>query len=169
MPRGGRRPGAGRPRKTTAEKQLSGWSGKRDSKAAQRAALKEAAAEAPVVPIPRPEALTLEQAAVWAELAPHATALGTLTPASSMAFRDLCEAIAVKRALLSQILMEGWTVGLPPKAHPLLTRYQGIYQRVEAGFTRFGLSPMGEEMNHGAPPPKDEDPFSEFDADAAVN
>lgn len=170
--RGGRRPGAGRPRKSAEDKALGGWAGKRGTQAEQHAALehevKQQKARADAPPLPVPIDLSAEQAAIWAELAPHATAQGTLTTASTFAFRELCEAITVKRQLLAQILREGWTVGdsEKPRAHPLLTRYQGIYQRVEAGLTRFALAPMGEEMNFGGPPPAkptDADPFAEFD------
>ena len=175
MGRGGKRPGAGRPRKSAEEKALGGWAGHRTNATTRKKAVAQARAAKKKRSGPKPIDLTPEHASVWAELAPFATAQGTLTDASVMAFRDLCEAIVIKRALLRQITAEGWTVIGPSgisRAHPLLTRYQGIYQRIEAGLTRFALSPMGEEMGFGKPPagsgvgataPEERDPFAEFD------
>lgn len=90
---------------------------------------------------------------------------GTLTEATYMALRDLCEAIVLKRRLLRAVDDEGVTIITlqgHKAAHPLLTQFRGLMQRVEAGMLRFRLSPMGREL----PKPPGESPvdaFAEFD------
>jgi phage terminase small subunit len=175
---------------TPEQRALGGWAGKRSNRderardtgeaTRRRSARAEAAAGEGERAVRQPIDLGPEQASIWQELAPHAKALGTLTEASALSFRDLCEVIAVKRAILRTVTAQGWIVASPSgeaKAHPLLVRYQGIYQRVEAGLVRFGLAPMGEEMGYGRTPadpgaPTAEgppaDPFAEFDAPGGV-
>ena len=111
-----------------------------------------------------PGNLTLEQFAVWNEVAPLAESEGTLTQATALALRDLCEAIVLKRKLLAQAEDDGLVLsgdsGL--RAHPLLPSFRGLMQRVEAGLTRFKLAPMGKELPLQGDKPAD--PFDEFDA-----
>lgn len=122
-----------------------------------------------------PDDLPDGQASVWRALAPHAMAARTLVPATAWAFRDLVEAIVLKRDMLALIEQEGLTSTslktqmdvngggnqvLEPKAHPLLTRHAALMARVEAGLTRFRLSPMGKEI---APVDEPADEFAEFD------
>lgn len=118
------------------------------------------------VPIPPPASLTLESLAVWQELAPLAFQEGTLSESTALALRDLCEAIVLKRKLLQQAEDEGYVVaaGDGVKAHPLLSQFRGLMQRVEAGLTRFKLAPLGKEL-----PPQEapKDPFDEFYEPAA--
>jgi hypothetical protein len=113
--------------------------------------------------VPRPADLSAQTATVWDALAPHALTARTLTPATAMAFQDLCEAIVLKRAELSRISREGLVV--EGAAHPLLSRHVALMVRVEAGMTRFRLIPMGKEM-----PAAEEkaDEFSEFDTPLVV-
>jgi hypothetical protein len=107
-----------------------------------------------------PSGLPAEQAVLWSELAPHALASHTLTLETALAFRDLVEAIVVKRALLTRIEADGLvyikvmvdgagTEHQELKSHPLLTQFRGLMQRVEAGMARFRLTPDGKD--HGAP------------------
>lgn len=112
------------------------------------------------VAIERPSDLSTQTAAVWDALAPHAIAATTLTPASVWAFRDLCEAVVLKRAMLARISREGLVVD--DAAHPLLSRHTALMVRVETLLARFRLMPMGKEMPTVAQPV---DEFAEFDRD----
>src|SRR5712671_5989268 len=129
---GGLRVNAGRPRKDKTLGWLGGHSGKRGKAPAKPTAV-------PVLPVvPMPE-LPAEQQAVWSELAPHAREARTLIPSTAGAFRDLCEAIVLKRALLARIEQDGLTylkvsvdgAGVEHteiKAHPLLAQHRGMMQ-----------------------------------------
>jgi len=168
MPRGGARVGAGRKPKGAAILSLHGG---RVRNAGQMAA---SVASAPLPAINTPEDIPEAQKQVWEELAPHAVAARTLTAGTAAAFRDLCEAIVLKRMMLAEILADGLTGAkvtlqmdekggglqtVEKKAHTLLSQHRGMMQRVEAGFTRFRLAPMGKELVVEA---KAEDPFEEF-------
>lgn len=122
-------------------------------------------------PVPMPADLTPAQAEVWATLAPHAHVARTLTPATVVAFRDLCEAMVVKRQMAAKIQEDGYTYlkvtvdgsgqeHSELKAHPLISQHRGMMQRVEAGLVRFRLSPIGKEM---VAQEVQTDPFAEFD------
>jgi phage terminase small subunit len=152
---GGARVGAGRRAKTQAEHVLAGT-------AAPVPSALPPAPPAPIADVPPPADLPLDQLALWQQLAPFALEARTLTPATALAFRDLCEAIVVKRALLAEIQKDGWTRNpvSGKKAHPLLGHHRGMMQRVEAGMARFKLAPIGKELSDATPT---EDPFSEFD------
>ncbi|MGE0460913.1 MAG: P27 family phage terminase small subunit [Vicinamibacterales bacterium] len=120
-----------------------------------------------MIPAP-PGELTLDELAVWNDVAPLAEREGTLTDATRLALRDLCEAIVLKRKLLRVISDEGLTVFSlqgNKAAHPLLTQFRGLMQRVEAGLMRFKLAPMGKEILKPAETPAD--PFAEFDEPAS--
>lgn len=103
---------------------------------------------------------------MWNDLAPQAVKEGTLTEATYLALRDLCEAIVLKAKLLRKVHDDGLTVYGPQglKAHPLLPQFRGLMQRVEAGLLRFKLAPMGKEIPKNEQP---EDPFAEFDEPTA--
>lgn len=126
---------------------------------------------APLATVTMPSDLPAEQAAIWTELAPHALSAHTLTEATASAFRDLCEAIVIKRSMLERIQADGLTyekvtvdgAGVEHtelKAHPLISQHRGMMQRVEAGYARFRLAPVGKEI---AAPVGDADPFDEFE------
>lgn len=144
---GGARVGAGRKRKKVVDRVAAGT--------ATRAERREAATEAedqasqPKVEVRPPGRMPREQLAVWKRLAPFAIAAKTLTPSTTAAFRDLCEAVVVKAKMLAQIEKDGWTFMTMhgQKAHPLVTPHRGMMQRVEAGFARFKLAPIGKEMD----------------------
>lgn len=172
---GGLRVGAGRKSKDKAEARLHG--------SRQRTVVRFPGAAAPNVPsvaplerVDPPADLPAEQKAVWIALAPHALVARTLTPGTAQAFRDLCEAIVLKRALLERVQADGLTYEkvsvdgagvehVELKAHPLISQHRGMMQRVEAGFTRFRLAPMGKEI---APPDPPADPFAEFEERGSV-
>jgi hypothetical protein len=124
-----------------------------------------------------PSDLPAEQAAVWGELAPLALTQRTLLAATVQAFRDLCEAIVLKRSMLERIEADGLTylkvtvdgAGTEHselKAHPLISQHRGMMQRVEAGLARFRLAPIGKEILPAAEP---SDPFDEFDSEGATH
>lgn len=126
---------------------------------------------APFPLLPAPSDLPADRAVVWNELAPLACGGRTLTAQTVPAFRDLCESIVLKRAMLAQLERDGLTylkvtvdgAGVEHtelKAHPLVSQYRGMLQRVETGMQRFRLAPMGKELVLEV---KDEDPFDAFD------
>lgn len=168
MPRGGARVGAGRKPKGAAILSLHGGRVRNGAKIAT------SVPNAPLPAVKQPEDLPSEQQKVWDELAPHALAARTLTAGTAAAFRDLCEAIVLKRMMLAEILADGLTgtkvtlqmdeqgggvQSVEKKAHTLLSQHRGMMQRVEAGFTRFRLAPMGKEL---VVEEKAADPFEEF-------
>ena len=119
------------------------------------------AAAVPLASVECPPGIPEEQQAVWAMLAPLAVERRTLTPATALAFRDLCEAIIVKRELLAIIQKDGYTISkvtlqmdesgggvqlMEPKAHPLLSQFRGLMQRVETGLARFRLTGDGKAI-----------------------
>lgn len=139
-----------------------------------RARKKVVAAAVPDVaraPVPAPADLSPESLAVWEALAPHALSAGTLTPGTAAAFRDLCEVRAFTQRLKSRLESDGETfvkvsvdgAGVEHqelKAHPLLARHAAMLVRVEAGMTRFRLSPIGKEIEIATKP---DDPFEQFE------
>ena len=147
MPRGGARPGAGRKPKDAALAKLHGsqrTSVVRFPSAPQKSA---AVAQTAAGPVNCPEELDYAAKAVWANLAPHALAAGTLTVGTSASFAMLCRQVVLEKALSL-----GRDAGL--------ASHRGMMQRVEAGFVRFALVPMGKPM--ARPAEADADPFAEF-------
>jgi hypothetical protein len=115
--------------------------------------------------------------AVWNELAPHACAERTLTPATAAAFRQLCGRIVLLDKIEAQIEADGIMAdkvtlqmdetggglqSVEKKAHDLLTKCMTLMQRVDQGMLRFRLSPMGKELAQ-AEPDKAIDPIAEFE------
>lgn len=175
---GGTRVGAGRKRQSQAAGELKGSRRSRarasgnqttataanqteqPAKAAQQAAT---GLEGVLIPEP-PGSLTLDELAEWNDLAPRAAKVGTLTDETKLALRDLCQARVLKDRLLRKVSDHGEVVlgsNGNLAAHPLLTRFTTLLQRVEAGMMRFKLAPIGKEIE--APGEKPADPFSEFD------
>jgi hypothetical protein len=114
---------------------------------------------------------------VWNELAPHACAERTLTPATAAAFRQLCGRIVLLDKIEAQIEADGIMAdkvtlqmdetggglqSVEKKAHDLLTKCMTLMQRVDQGMLRFRLSPMGKELAQ-AEPDKAIDPIAEFE------
>lgn len=182
---GGARIGAGRKPKDRVLKALAGFAGKRTTKDQQSKQRKDAASQPASLPLmPAPADLPADQRAVWEEMAPHAAAQRTLTPEMALAFRDLCEAIVLKRRMLATIEEDGMTYQRKTvhveredadtelrteeceiKAHPLITHHRGLMQRVEAGLMRFRLSPIGKEVVVGE---AKKDEWADFDEPASV-
>lgn len=168
---GGSRVGAGRKSKQQNVARLHG---------SRQRGTRPSAAVGPMEPVEMPEGMPSDQQAIWTELAPFALAARTLMPSTAAAFRDLCEAIVLKRMMLAEIMRDGLTQtkvtlqmdeqggglqSVEKKAHTLLAQHRGMMQRVEAGLARFRLSPNGKEI---AVPLQPDDPFDEFDGDGDV-
>lgn len=126
----------------------------------------------PVESVSVPVELDEAQRAVWDALAPHATRARTLTPETEAAFRDLCEATVLKRAMLARILADGMMLedvsvdgaGVEHRrlqAHPLIAKHQAMMVRVEAAMSRFLLAPQGRPAAVSEPKP---DEWAEFEA-----
>jgi hypothetical protein len=178
MGRGGARVGAGRPPKSAVMALVHGSRDRGTRPVADAAAVE--AAVAPVGTIELPAALPADQVEVWQALAPQALEQRTLTQATALAFRDLCEAIVVKRALLAIIQTDGYTISkvtlqmdekggglqlVEPKAHPLLSQFRGMMQRVEAGLARFRLTGDGKAQG-ASDKPKEQTPLEKLQAQA---
>ncbi len=129
MPRGGPRPGAGRKPKSSVERALDGGAGHRGkvlphpSSAPQTFKVDEFDA---------PDDLTRDERLIWLELAPFAFANGTLTRATSLAFRVLCQNIVILRQYAGSVQDKGGA------------NHRGMIQRVDAELLRFSLSPCGK-------------------------
>ena len=86
---GGARRGAGRPKKSEAERLVAGNASKVAARVLAHPSVP--APEPPAVPLvtefDAPNDLSVEERLVWLELAPHAMQAGTLTPSSSLAFK----------------------------------------------------------------------------------
>lgn len=159
---GGARVGAGRKRKALKDKVLHGT--------ATRAERAQAAQEpAPIIPVPAPRNLPARERAVWDQLAPHALAEKTLTAETADAFRELCEAIVLRRRIAETIEVDGLTIETPLglKAHPLMTHLRGLMQRVNAVRLQFRLAPFGKAFT-AAPDASQDDGFEDFDDDAGA-
>ena len=138
--------------------------------------MRPTARKPPIVAVAKPNDLPAGQSAVWDMLAPHALAQRTLTPATAFAFRELCEAVVLKRDVLAVVEQDGLMQNrlstkmdqdgggeqvFESKAHPLIAKWTALLVRVEAGLTRFRLAPMGKEI---AETEEAKDGFEEFDA-----
>lgn len=177
MPRGGRRVGAGRKRKSAAEHWLSGDASKRGLSLVPRSA--EAAAAdgemaapapelAPVVSIDgAPAILTTQERAFWDWYAPKALAKGTLTLETEPGMVLLCQVAARRRRLWEQIDADGdkyiavvvdgaGQERQSLKAHPLLTHARGLDMRVEQLQARFGITSGGKASDDKKPKQDDE-------------
>lgn len=147
MPRGGARPGSGRKPKDKAQAALHG--SRRTSVVRFPSAPQSPLTSAQVAPsaVECPSELADDARAVWTSLAPHALAAGTLTEGTAAAFALLCRQVVLEKALAA-----GRDAGL--------ASHRGMMQRVEAGYVRFALAPMGKPVARQAEAAAD--PFAEF-------
>lgn len=142
MPKGGKRTGAGRPRKL-------------------RAVPRDPSADPLVVErlsvLPPPNDLVDDEAEHWRTLAPLATAMGTLSASTVPGFRHLCHIRARIAATVAQIDADGWTFTKitidgsgqehqEPKRHPLFPVLQNLYLRQEYALRSFRLMPEGKAI-----------------------
>lgn len=141
MPRGGARKGAGRKKKIRADMEL--------------AQVVRHPSSVPLIPIEveefdAPDDLTLDERRVWMELAPHAFANGTLTKASSLAFRILCRNVVLERRFGNSVTEQG------------NASHRGLIQRVDSELLAFGLAPCGKPMAGAQPVQKPANPLEKF-------
>lgn len=113
--------------------------------------------------VPAPDDLTPEQATAWAQWAPLAQQMGTLTAQTTPAFRLLCESHALYVRYLAVIREDGETFlkvtvdgagqeHRELKAHPLIGKAQTLAYRVEQLLARFSLAPTGRPIEQATKP-----------------
>lgn len=150
MPRGGARPGSGRKPKDQRTAALHGTRVRSVVMFPQRHGIVVIPPELPPSDVECPVDLADDAKVVWAQLAGHALAAGTLTVGTSTAFAMLCRAVVLERALSVTRDAGG-------------ASHRGMMQRVEAGFVRFSLAPVGKPIVKAK---TEVDPFAEFEAQA---
>lgn len=139
---GGARVGAGRKRRDPSAAWLAG-----DTKKRTTIRSVETPSVAATDAVKCPKYVDEEAKLVWAELAPLATAAGTLEPRTAMAFADLCAYIVLERKLRASALA---------CAGP---DHRGMMARVDSGRVRFRLIADGKTVE-SAP---EVDEWAEFD------
>jgi hypothetical protein len=88
---------------------------------------------AAIEPVEPPDDLASDARAVWDQLAPHALQARTLTPATAVAFRLLCQNIVLERLYASSVDKGG-------------ANHRGLIQRVDAELAAFSLRPFGKPI-----------------------
>jgi hypothetical protein len=86
---------------------------------------------------------------VWRELAPHAFAARTLTPATCAAFVMLCRATVQERTLSAS------------KRYAAGPNHRGLMQRVATWMKDFSVAPLGKPM-YAAQPEQTTNPLDRF-------
>lgn len=138
MPRGGRRSGAGRPRKPDAERALDGGATHRERGRvlvhpnAATGASEPATAALPVLDeSDAPNELSTDERVVWLRLAPHAMQKGRLTEATAFHFVQMCKNIALMHRYAASVTEAGGA------------SHRGLIQRVDTELLTYGLVPSG--------------------------
>lgn len=163
MPRGGRRPGAGRKPKSAKQHFLTGNAGKRGLELVPKTRDELEAGEPETAPpvLVMPEDLLAQEGerAYWTRYAPQAVAAGTLTVQTVGGFVMLCQVAARADRMWEDIEREGLTYSDEGiiKAHPLLPAYRGLVQRHESLLQRYLLAAMAKPDGAAAPKPKEDD------------
>lgn len=130
---GGRRPGSGAKPKAERLRALDGNAGHR--KVLPGPGPAQAAVPPPVVEeFDAPNDLTVDEWLVWLELAPFAFRNRTLTAATSLGFRLLCQNIVLMRRYAMSVQDAGGA------------NHRGLIQRVDAELLRFNLAPCGKPL-----------------------
>ena len=124
MPRGGRRPGSGRKKKSLLAKILAHPS--------------VPTTNPPIGPIvveefDAPDDLLAEERAVWLKQAPHAFQNGTLTRASALSFERYCKVVVLERNEAKSSGMGG-------------ANHRGLLKQVNQYELQFQLTPAGRPM-----------------------
>lgn len=146
MPRGGRRPGAGRKPKQTAV--VLGMDGNRLPATPQLPpAVSEAERDGLLEP---PTDLQDSAKACWRAWAAQALEERTLTPATEPGFRELCLRMANVKALDERILLLG--VGTQDSL-PYLRERRGQAAQLNVSLKDFKLSAFGKPMTSDIPAP----------------
>lgn len=148
MPRGGRRKGAGRKKKTAEERFIDGNAGHRGRVLAHPSA-PPVDATPPVVVVDEfdaPNVLTVDERNVWVKLAPFAFKNGTLTKASEMAFCRLCAQVVLEKRYQDSVQDAGGA------------NHRGLIGKVTEGLEAFGLRPVaGKPMPDAVEKPAEPD------------
>jgi len=134
MPRGGRRVGAGRKKKTPEERLIDGNAGHRGRLLPHPSVPAASVTPAAVEEFDAPNDLTMDERHVWLELAPFAFKNGTLTKTSALAFRLLCRNVVLERDYAKSVQERGGA------------SHRGMIQRVDAELDAFALRPTGKPM-----------------------
>jgi hypothetical protein len=135
MPRGGRRPGAGRKPKLKLVAAIT---------SAQASVPSTNYPPEPVEEFDAPDDLAVEERAVWLKQAPHAFRNGMLTRVSAMAFERYCKVVVLERN-------EARSSGVGGSNH------RGLLKQINQYELQFGLIPNGRPMPEAAVPQQDED------------
>jgi hypothetical protein len=143
---GGRRPGAGRKKKSDLERTITGDPGHR----AKVLAHPSAPIVAPVEEFDAPNDLTTDERLVWLGLAPFAFANRTLTKATALGFRLLCRNVVLERAIAADVEQRGGA------------NHRGMIQRVDAELLRFNLAPCGKPMYEAQSEQPAANPLAQF-------
>jgi hypothetical protein len=149
MPRGGRRPGAGRKPLTRLERAVTGNAG-HHIRVLPRPAGEQVPVVAAIEGFEPPEDLASEERQVWLALAPHAFGNRTLTKATALSFRLLCRNVVLEQTLAVDPETRGGT------------NHRGILQRVDAELLRFNLSPCGKAIYEEERPQTSANPLDKF-------
>lgn len=137
MPRGGRRPGAGRkPRNRTPEPE-----GLRLlTHPAAVSGIPTTNARSPIEEFDAPDSLTREEREIWLKQAPFAFANRTLTRATAMSFERYCRVVVMERAESASSARGG-------------ANHRGLLKQINAYELQFILTPCGKAL-FDAPLPK---------------
>lgn len=148
---GGKRVGAGRPRKKRALRALDGNAGHRGRVLQHPGQAHEESAPDPLVVDEEhaPDDLTVDQRLVWLRLGALAVDAGTLTVRYADAFKELCRHVVAER--------EYWT----QTADTMGPNHRGLIRIIQGEMDRFGLRPFGKAEAPAAPAKPTVDPVKE--------
>lgn len=125
MPRGGRRPGAGRKPKPKAGSELA--------VVLRHPSIPTTNQPAPVEEFDAPDSLTREERAVWMMQAPHAFRSRTLTRATALAFERYCRVVVLEQHEAKSSAAGG-------------ANHRGLLKQINAYELQFLLTPCGKAM-----------------------
>ena len=140
---GGARIGAGRKPKHALELVATGNPGRHRSVSTGPGD----AVPAPIVTFAPPADLSVDERAVWQQLAPQAFAARTLTPATAFAFELLVRNVVLERERA--------------KASAGSVDHRGLVRLVENALAAFSLRPFGKPIYEAAPP-QPQNPLDKF-------
>lgn len=132
---GGKRRGAGRPRKSAEEHWLTGDAGRR-GRVLTHPSAPSAAEPDEIEEFDAPNELTVDERHVWMELAPHAFKAGTLRPSTAYAFIVLCRHVLLERQFAQSVTEKG------------STKHTAALKEVNKGLDVYGLRANGKPL-HG--------------------
>lgn len=159
MPRGGKRLNSGRKLKSKAQRWLEGDAGKRG-----RVGTVPETVGTPSDPAVTavPAELTPEEQARWRIYAPLAARNRTLTAETRPGLLLACQVSARCDQVWALLVADGFVIDsdMGKKAHPLLTHYRGLVQRVEQLLARYALAGAGKPVELPAAEEKPKDAFA---------